>query len=87
MILDLYSKLTNTPIEIKVPSNPIIKYDTKWLQTSLKKLVDTDLEVDGIYGKSTKDAVRKFQSQHNLKVDGWAGIQTTAVILTKLNES
>jgi|GEM_PF-1120761 peptidoglycan hydrolase-like protein with peptidoglycan-binding domain len=39
------------------------------------------LKADGIYGRATTRAVRKFQSQHKLRVDGIAGNQTLSLLL------
>ncbi|MCL1964998.1 MAG: peptidoglycan-binding protein [Firmicutes bacterium] len=46
------------------------------LQTRLKELGYYDGEPDGKYGSSTTAAVRGFQRQNSLKVDGTAGSQT-----------
>jgi murein L,D-transpeptidase YcbB/YkuD len=55
---------------------------TKSMQADLNTLgADPPLELDGIYGPSTKTAVTRFQQQHPpLEVDGWAGPQTTQAI-------
>jgi len=37
-------------------------------------------EIDGIYGPQTEDAVRKFQKDHGLEVDGIVGKETTAAL-------
>ena len=55
-------------------------YDVKWLQTSLNTLVNAGLTVDGVYGQLTMAAVKKFQEQNGLTIDGWAGIATEAAI-------
>lgn len=41
--------------------------------------------VDGLYGPETADAVKKFQEDNNLKVDGVVGIETSTS-LTTVNE-
>ncbi|MGN1020206.1 MAG: peptidoglycan-binding protein, partial [Aristaeellaceae bacterium] len=47
------------------------------LQYTLYELGYYDADVDGVYGATTKDAVRAFQMQNNLSpVDGIAGNQT-----------
>jgi hypothetical protein len=54
---------------------------TKSLQADLNKLgASPRLVEDGIYGPATKAAVAKFQSEHGLTVDGWAGHVTTPAI-------
>lgn len=40
-----------------------------------------DLTVDGIYGSKTKAAVKDYQNQHNLKVDGVAGRETWTMVI------
>jgi peptidoglycan hydrolase-like protein with peptidoglycan-binding domain len=47
--------------------------EVKWLQESLNKIMGLDLATDGNYGKNTQEAVRKFQQQYGLQVDGVAG--------------
>jgi murein L,D-transpeptidase YcbB/YkuD len=54
---------------------------TRSLQADLNRLgAAPPLVVDGIYGAATKAAVAKFQSEHGLTVDGWAGHVTTPAI-------
>lgn len=36
------------------------------------------LEIDGVFGKATEAAVRKFQSRNDLKIDGIFGPDTAA---------
>lgn len=33
----------------------------------------SDNSIDGICGKATTEAIKEYQSRHNLEVDGWAG--------------
>ncbi len=46
------------------------------IQTKLKSLGLYTDKIDGIYGKNTQSAVRTFQQQKGLQVDGIAGPQT-----------
>ena len=55
-------------------------YDVRWLQTSLNRLVDAKLDVDGSYGELTKAAVTEYQRTRGLDQDGWAGTLTLAMI-------
>ena len=49
----------------------------KWIQLSLNLLgANPQLVVDGSYGPATKAAVTKFQTEHSLVVDGFAGEAT-----------
>lgn len=50
------------------------------LQYALYELGYFDGPVDGIYGSTTKDAVRAFQINNNLKVDGIAGNSTLQAV-------
>ncbi|MGI6691932.1 MAG: peptidoglycan-binding protein [Christensenellales bacterium] len=51
------------------------------LQTQLKALGLYTGPIDGKYGLGTENAVRAFQGQHRLKVDGIAGKETQAKLL------
>jgi hypothetical protein len=62
---------------------------TKWLQASLNKLLtpSPNLEVDGVYGPKTQEAVEAAQKKLGIAADGWAGEVTQGAIqaaLTKL---
>lgn len=50
------------------------------LQSRLKELGYYTSEVDGQFGPATETAVRLFQQQHGLDVDGKVGSQTSAVL-------
>ena len=58
----------------------IVKGDTtaniKKVQTRLKELGYYKLGVDGIFGSGTRTAVRKFQKDYGLTVDGIVGANT-----------
>lgn len=57
----------------------------KSIQTNLNKLGALPvLNVDGSYGKLTKDAVTAFQKAHGLVADGWAGKLTQAKMAEEL---
>lgn len=49
---------------------------TKQLQHKLSKVLNISLVIDGIYGYNTTEAVKHFQSQYGLVVDGKAGKKT-----------
>lgn len=55
------------------------------LQEDLVK-VGIEVEVDGIFGSETDAAVRKFQSDRNLEVDGIVGIVTQAKLAQIIRE-
>jgi peptidoglycan hydrolase-like protein with peptidoglycan-binding domain len=52
----------------------------RWVQTSLNKILGT-LRVDGIAGAQTRSAIRNFQQQHGLVVDGLVGSATEAALI------
>lgn len=62
------------------PPQPV--HDARWVQLSLNRLGASPLlDVDGVVGKKTKQAVRMFQAAHApLVVDGIAGPQTILAI-------
>jgi lysozyme family protein len=61
------------------PDGPV--RDGVWLQTSLNTLgADPVLEVDGIVGSATRNAVRAFQLSQGLVVDGLVGPATFAAL-------
>ncbi len=62
------------------------KGDVQWLQAALNRLLGLDLEVDGLYGEGTREAVRRFQERHGLQVDGVAGPITKAKIRELVGE-
>jgi outer membrane protein OmpA-like peptidoglycan-associated protein/subtilisin family serine protease len=60
--------------------------DVRWLQASLNQVMGTNLVVDGIAGRGTREAVRRFQQQHGLAADGVAGPRTLAALRALLGE-
>ena len=54
--------------------------DVKKLQEKLNKLGYDCGTADGVYGNSTVKAVKSFQQDHMLTVDGIAGMATQAAI-------
>ncbi|MBR5281001.1 MAG: spore cortex-lytic enzyme, partial [Clostridia bacterium] len=54
--------------------------EVRQIQTKLKNWGYYTGTVDGIYGKQTEDAVRKFQRYNNLTVDGIAGPNTLSAM-------
>ena len=48
----------------------------KWLQGALNDALGTELAIDGQFGSATEDAVKAFQQQYGLSVDGVAGRST-----------
>ena len=51
--------------------------DVKWVQCILKHL-GYSIDIDGSYGPSSRDVIKKFQSAYGLTVDGQCGPKTRA---------
>lgn len=58
--------------------------EVKELQTALNR-AGSNLDVDGIFGKETYNAVIAFQTAHGLTVDGIAGAETWTALTTPTN--
>ena len=56
-------------------------YGVAWLQAALNTYLELELEVDGEYGSATTAAVKAFQEEASLTVDGQAGIQTIGALV------
>lgn len=56
-------------------------YQVSALQQSLSALGYYKGEIDGNYGKSTEDAVKRFQKNRKMSVDGIAGPSTLAALM------
>ena len=56
--------------------------DVRNVQTKLKQLGFLKGNVDGDFGKATEEAVKKFQKQYGLEVDGKVGANTLAKLQT-----
>jgi hypothetical protein len=53
-----------------------------WIQRSLNQVLGTQLVVDGIIGPKSISAIRQFQQQRGLVVNGIVGLQTEGALLT-----
>ena len=67
-----------SPVELSTPSRGVVKVgsrgiDVTYLQTSLKSLSFLTGKVDGIFGRGTETAVKKFQTSVKIKADGIVG--------------
>ena len=75
-----------------INTNQVLHYgesssSVKALQDRLKDLSYYKDTVDGIYGQNTRLAVRSFQSDHKLTVDGIAGPKTLNALFSNSNVS
>lgn len=55
---------------------------TKAVQTALVEF-GYKIDPDGIFGKGTDSAIRRFQENHGLSVDGKCGVATFAILFKK----
>ena len=53
----------------------------RWIQQSLNRIIGAGLAVDGILGRRTRRAIRRFQRLHGLTVDGIVGRRTQAALI------
>lgn len=83
-LLDLLRSRGESPNQQKSnqngPSVTVESERVKEIQARLKALGTKNLDVDGIYGAQTAEAIRIFQQSHQLKVDG----RPTVAVLDKL---
>ncbi len=62
------------------------KPDYRSLQEDLNRILGTQLEIDGAYGRKTGEAVEQFQRKFGLAADGMAGPKTRAKIREVLDD-
>jgi len=55
---------------------PSGSFYVKWYQAALNQLMGINLEIDGIVGRETQDAVINFQQMWGLNIDGIVGPET-----------
>ncbi len=61
--------------------------DVKKLQEQLNKVMNCNLEIDGIYGSKTYSCVVKFQDANNLTTDGIVGDKTYKKLYSTSNNN
>jgi peptidoglycan hydrolase-like protein with peptidoglycan-binding domain len=86
-VLGLVREVTDAIGVAQPPAPPLgvpVAGSMAWLQEALNKLNNAGLDVDGEYGAATNKAVSEFQKANGLKVDGWAGPETVAIIMKAL---
>lgn len=71
-----------------VPSDKIIQegdhgQSVRSVQKKLKHLKNNTYSIDGKFGQRTKEAVKEFQSDNGLQVDGIVGSQTRAALYSQ----
>lgn len=85
MQLDPSIKFDGSEKQPDLPAPPVDARDAFWLQSALNQFgADPQLEVDGIRGPATRNAVRAYQLSKGLDADGLVGPATLAAIETDL---
>lgn len=71
-----------------IADKSLAKFDVKWLQRSLNRVMGTKLAEDGDYGEQTRAAVTAFQRKYMEpnEVDGWAGLATCSALYNELRK-
>lgn len=59
--------------------------DVVWIQKAINKTIKAQLKVDGAYGRDSETAVKLFQTQNYLIVDGIIGAKTWAILRKRTN--
>jgi hypothetical protein len=75
-----YELFDELEFELETKINRKSRKYIRWVQRSLNKLINAKLKVDGISGRQTRRAIRSFQKQFSLTVDGNVGSQTEAIL-------
>lgn len=83
-----------TPIEIEVKKPPrrtasktsTITMTKKEIQTALRNAGYYNGSIDGVLGNKSREAVRKFQADNGLKVDGLVGTETKNILIDYLSK-
>jgi hypothetical protein len=65
-----YSAKTTTPKKTSASTNPSVKL-TKEAQRLLTSLGYNPGPIDGLFGRKTSEAIKEFQRNSGIKVDGW----------------
>lgn len=71
--------VSSTPVLRKTTSTKPVEA-VKSLQCILNEKQHAGLQADGIFGARTDEAVRRFQSSHNLDADGIVGTKTWSAL-------
>jgi len=74
--VQLQPKATTTQSKLVKKSKTDRELDLKYFQSVLKRLGFYRGKIDGIAGKNTRVAVKKYQKTHGLKADGILGAKT-----------
>lgn len=87
LICSLFLSFENVSAEEVLDCSKLLRRGSKsshvkMLQKELNEVMNCKLDVDGIFGKSTKNCVLSFQKKNSLSQDGMVGVKTC----TKLNK-
>lgn len=76
-----------TPTRAIFYKNPVMTgNDVKWLQQALNIVNNAGLEVDGMAGPATGNAIKAFQAKYGLTQDGSFGPASRTAMINALNE-
>lgn len=65
------------PVSCPTPPSEYLR----WVQSTLNRLLGSNLAVTGVAGSATRRALREFQSREGLRVDGIAGPETRRALM------
>lgn len=78
---------STTPTRAILYKNPIMTgNDIKWLQQALNIVINAGLEVDGMAGPATGNAIKAFQAKYGLSQDGSFGPASRSAMVDALNK-
>lgn len=89
---DLQSQGTNVSYEstetseAAVSGGPVVEMTKKEIQSALKNAGYYFGTIDGTFGKQTRKAIKDFQQDKGLKVDGLVGTETTRALSPYLSK-
>ncbi len=74
------------PVVIREPAAPCVcptlgTEFVRWVQTSLNQIMKIRLRVNGVMNRATRNALRDFQKQEGLPIDGIAGPETEKALI------
>jgi murein L,D-transpeptidase YcbB/YkuD len=90
--IETVTYVTPVEIEVKKPAKRTVSrtgtitMTTKEIQTALRNAGYYNGPIDGVLGNRSREAVRKFQSDNGLKVDGLVGTQTKGLLIDHLSK-
>ena len=75
------SQVSLPPFQSEIAADRNSREYIRWVQQSLNRIQGLSLDEDGVSGPMTRSAIRSFQSQNGLGVDGIVGPQTENALI------